>query len=59
MDYETVEGTNHIMKVMIGNEPHWIRIHEPEASDEQIIRKNDKEYTSVQGKIKIRDYNLQ
>ena len=57
MDYETVEGTNHTMKVMIGNEPHWVRIHEPEAN-EQIIRKNDKEYSSVQGKIKIRDYKL-
>lgn len=58
MDYETVEGTNYNMKVMIGNEAHWVRIHEPEASNEQIIRKNDKEYTSVQGKIKIRDYKL-
>ena len=58
MDYETVEGTNYNMRVMIGNKPHWVRVHEPEASNEQIIRKNDKEYTSVQGKIKIRDYKL-
>ena len=58
MNYETVKGTNHNMKVLIGNEPHWVRIHEPEASNEQIIRKNDKEYTSVQSKIKIRNYSL-
>ena len=56
MGYEVVKGTNHNLNVMIGNEAHWVRLYEPEATDGQIITDNGKEYTCVQSKMKIRNY---
>ena len=58
MGYEAVKGTNHNLNILIGNEPHWVRLHEPEATDEQVTQINGKEYTSVQSKMKIRNYAL-
>ena len=43
MGYETVKGTNHNLNILIGNEPHWVRLHEPEATDEQVAQINGKE----------------
>ena len=53
LGYEAVRGTNHNMRVMIGNEPHWVRIFEPEVTNQEILQKGDKQYASVKGKIKI------